>query len=122
MQLLHRLSGASRKYPISPGRRREAALRSHTERLGPRLSENHRIASRAPPESGWQRHTPRCAEAVRRDRPAELTVRRPAPVTIATVAVAALLLWYVIYTQGVVRELRREASRVGLMYARVYDG
>jgi hypothetical protein len=30
--------------------------------------------------------------------------------------------WYVIYTQGVVRELRREASRVGLMYARVYDG
>ena len=49
-------------------------------------------------------------------------MRRPAPVTIATVAVAALLVWYVIYTQGVVRELRREASRVGLMYARVYDG
>jgi signal transduction histidine kinase len=49
-------------------------------------------------------------------------VRRIAPVTIATVAVAALLIWYVIYTQGVVRELRREASRVGLMYARVYDG
>jgi len=49
-------------------------------------------------------------------------VRRLAPVTIATVAVAALLIWYVIYTQGVVRELRREASRVGLMYARVYDG
>jgi signal transduction histidine kinase len=49
-------------------------------------------------------------------------VRRPAPVTIATLAVAALLVWYVIYTQGVVRELRREASRVGLMYARVYDG
>ncbi len=37
-------------------------------------------------------------------------------------SVAALLIWYVIYTQGVVRELRREASRVGLMYARVYDG
>jgi len=49
-------------------------------------------------------------------------VRRLAPVTVATVAVAALLIWYVIYTQGVVRELRREASRVGLMYARVYDG
>jgi signal transduction histidine kinase len=49
-------------------------------------------------------------------------VRRLAPVTITTVAVAALLVWYVIYTQGVVRELRREASRVGLMYARVYDG
>jgi signal transduction histidine kinase len=49
-------------------------------------------------------------------------VRRLAPVTVATVAVAALLIWYVIYTQGVVRELRREASRVGTMYARVYDG
>ena len=49
-------------------------------------------------------------------------MRRIAPVTVATVAVAALLVWYVIYTQGVVRELRREASRVGMMYARVYDG
>ena len=49
-------------------------------------------------------------------------MRRLAPVTLSTVAVAALLVWYVIYTQGVVRELRREASRVGLMYARVYDG
>jgi len=49
-------------------------------------------------------------------------VRRIAPVTVATIAVASLLIWYVIYTQGVVRELRREASRVGLMYARVYDG
>ncbi|HZJ01891.1 MAG TPA: HAMP domain-containing sensor histidine kinase [Gemmatimonadaceae bacterium] len=49
-------------------------------------------------------------------------MRRIAPVTLATVAVAALLVWYVIYTQGVVRELRREASRVGQMYARVYDG
>ena len=49
-------------------------------------------------------------------------MRRFAPVTFASLAVAALLVWYVIYTQGVVRELRREASRVGLMYARVYDG
>jgi signal transduction histidine kinase len=49
-------------------------------------------------------------------------VRRLAPVTIVSVCVTALLIWYVIYTQGVVRELRREASRVGLMYARVYDG
>jgi len=49
-------------------------------------------------------------------------VRRIAPVTIVSVCVTALLIWYVIYTQGVVRELRREASRVGLMYARVYDG
>ncbi|MFN2602086.1 MAG: PAS domain-containing sensor histidine kinase [Gemmatimonadaceae bacterium] len=49
-------------------------------------------------------------------------MRRIAPVTIVSVCVTALLVWYVIYTQGVVRELRREASRVGLMYARVYDG
>ena len=49
-------------------------------------------------------------------------MRRLAPVTLASVCVAALLIWYVTYTQGVVRELRREASRVGLMYARVYDG
>lgn len=49
-------------------------------------------------------------------------MRRLAPVTLASLCVAALLVWYVIYTQGVVRELRREASRVGLMYARVYDG
>jgi signal transduction histidine kinase len=49
-------------------------------------------------------------------------MRRLAPVTLASVCVAALLVWYVVYTQGVVRELRREASRVGLMHARVYDG
>lgn len=49
-------------------------------------------------------------------------MRRIAPVTIVSLCVTALLIWYVIYTQGVVRELRREASRVGLMYARVYDG
>jgi signal transduction histidine kinase len=49
-------------------------------------------------------------------------VRRVAPVTVVSLCVTALLIWYVIYTQGVVRELTREASRVGLMYARVYDG
>ncbi len=49
-------------------------------------------------------------------------MRRLAPVTLTSVCVAALLVWYVIYTQGVVRELRREASRVGVMYARIYDG
>ena len=49
-------------------------------------------------------------------------MRRLAPVTIVSVCVTALLVWYVIYTQGVVRELRREATRVGTMYARVYDG
>src|SRR3954464_9225560 len=49
-------------------------------------------------------------------------MRRLAPVTLITIGVLALLTWYVIYTRGVVRELRQEASRVGLMYARVYNG
>ncbi|HEX6251861.1 MAG TPA: HAMP domain-containing sensor histidine kinase [Gemmatimonadaceae bacterium] len=41
--------------------------------------------------------------------------------TLAVLGVVVLLTWYVVYTQRVVGELRREASRVGLMYARVYD-
>jgi len=49
-------------------------------------------------------------------------MRRLAPVTLVTIGVLALLVWYVIYTRGVVRELRQEASRVGLMYARIYHG
>ncbi|MGK2933659.1 MAG: sensor histidine kinase [Gemmatimonadaceae bacterium] len=48
-------------------------------------------------------------------------MRRSAPVTLAVLGVVVLLTWYVVYTQRVVGELRREASRVGLMYARVYD-
>src|SRR5256885_7381566 len=49
-------------------------------------------------------------------------MRRLAPVTLITIGVLALLVWYVIYTRSVVRELRQEASRVGLMHARVYNG
>src|SRR5438045_9578345 len=49
-------------------------------------------------------------------------MRRLAPVTLVTLGVLALLGWYVLYTRSVVRELRQEASRVGLMYARVYNG
>lgn len=49
-------------------------------------------------------------------------MRRLAPVTLVTIGVLALLGWYVAYTRGIVRELRQEASRVGLMYARVYHG
>ncbi|HEX9085873.1 MAG TPA: HAMP domain-containing sensor histidine kinase [Gemmatimonadaceae bacterium] len=49
-------------------------------------------------------------------------MRRLAPVTLVTIGVLALLVWYVIYTRIVVRELRQEASRVGIMYARVYNG
>src|ERR1700730_5220036 len=49
-------------------------------------------------------------------------MRRLAPVTLITIGVLTLLTWYVIYTRGVVRELRQEGSRVGLIYARVYKG
>jgi len=49
-------------------------------------------------------------------------MRRLAPVTLISIGVLALLVWYVIYTRTVVHELRQEASRVGLMYARVYNG
>ncbi len=35
--------------------------------------------------------------------------------------VVALLTWYVFYMRSVVTDLRAEASRVGTMYARVYD-
>src|SRR6059058_4087545 len=49
-------------------------------------------------------------------------MRRLAPVTLITIGVLALLAWYVLYTRSVVHELRVEASRVGLMYARVYNG
>lgn len=46
-------------------------------------------------------------------------MRRVAPV-LAALAVALLLAWYVAYSRRVVRELRREASRSGTMYARVF--
>ena len=46
-------------------------------------------------------------------------MRRGAPL-LAVFAVALLLGWYVTYTRRVVRDLRREASRSGQMYARVY--
>lgn len=49
-------------------------------------------------------------------------MRRSAPVILITIGVTLLLGWYVMYTRSVVRDLRREASRVGLMYARIYDG
>src|SRR5205814_10465116 len=49
-------------------------------------------------------------------------MRRLAPVTLITIGVLALLVWYVILTCTVVPELRQEASGVGLMYARVYNG
>lgn len=47
-------------------------------------------------------------------------MRRGAPVALVAAGLAALLVWYIVYTQRVVRELRREASRHGQMYARVY--
>ncbi len=49
-------------------------------------------------------------------------MRRSAPLWSIVVCVVGLLTWYVIYMHGVVTDLRVEASRVGKMYARVYDG
>ena len=49
-------------------------------------------------------------------------MRRRAPVALVVVGLAILLAWYVIYTQRVVNELRREAKRSARMYATVYRG
>ncbi|MGI8549035.1 MAG: hypothetical protein ACR2M1_17215, partial [Gemmatimonadaceae bacterium] len=49
-------------------------------------------------------------------------MRRSAPLWAVVAGVVLLLTWYVIYMRGVVTDLRVEASRVGKMYARVYDG
>ena len=46
-------------------------------------------------------------------------MRRAAPLLIA-VGIAALLISYVVYTQRVVRELRRDATRSARMFARIY--
>jgi signal transduction histidine kinase len=48
-------------------------------------------------------------------------VRRTAPLWLVVFGVVALLTWYVFYMRSVVTDLRAEASRVGKMYARVYD-
>lgn len=45
---------------------------------------------------------------------------RRAPAILLVVGFAVLLGWYAIYTQRVIAELRREASRSGLMSARVF--
>jgi len=48
-------------------------------------------------------------------------VRRTAPLWAVVFGVVVLLTWYVFYMRSVVTDLRAEASRVGKMYARVYD-
>ena len=47
VQLLHRLPGATREHSLSSGEGREAALRSHAERIGARLSAHDRVHPRA---------------------------------------------------------------------------
>jgi signal transduction histidine kinase len=47
-------------------------------------------------------------------------MRRRAPVLLVALGAALLIGWYLIYTHGVVSELRQEARRSGQMYARVY--
>ena len=48
-------------------------------------------------------------------------MRRAAPLWAVSVGVLALMTWYVIYMRSVVIEMHAEASRVGKMYAKVYD-
>jgi len=48
-------------------------------------------------------------------------VRRVAPVVFLAIGVVALLVWWLVYTQRVVADLRREAARSSQMYARVYQ-
>jgi signal transduction histidine kinase len=45
-------------------------------------------------------------------------MRRRAPVLLLVLCVGALLVWYVVYTQRVVSELRREAALASTQYAR----
>jgi signal transduction histidine kinase len=47
--------------------------------------------------------------------------RRLAPVVFLAIGVVALLVWWLVYTQRVVTDLRREAARSSQMYARVYQ-
>lgn len=48
-------------------------------------------------------------------------VRRIAPVLFLVSGVVALLIWWLVYTQRVVTDLRGEAARSSQMYARVYQ-
>jgi signal transduction histidine kinase len=47
-------------------------------------------------------------------------LRRRLTIALVAASVAALLGWYVVYTRGIVRELRREGERQTRTYARVY--
>ncbi len=47
--------------------------------------------------------------------------RRFAPIIFLASGVIALLVWWLVYTQRVVTDLRREAARSSQMYARVYQ-
>ncbi|MDZ7630992.1 MAG: HAMP domain-containing sensor histidine kinase [Gemmatimonadaceae bacterium] len=50
-----------------------------------------------------------------------MAARRIAPVLFLASGVVALLVWWLVYTQRVVTDLRREAARSSQMYARVYQ-
>jgi signal transduction histidine kinase len=51
-----------------------------------------------------------------------VAARRVAPVLFLASGVVALLVWWLVYTQRVVTDLRREAARSSQMYARIYQG
>ena len=67
-QHVHGLPGAPREHSISARAGREAALRSHAERVGPRVPAHHRVDHRALPAAGRQRHGARGVAAVSRRR------------------------------------------------------
>ncbi len=50
-----------------------------------------------------------------------MRARRIAPVLFLAIGVVSLLVWWLVYTQRVVADLRREAARSSQMYARVYQ-
>ncbi len=50
-----------------------------------------------------------------------MALRRLAPVFFLASGVVALLVWWLVYTQRVVTDLRREAARSSQMYARIYQ-
>ena len=105
----------------TPTRRRAAAASPTSEfpaattaerRAVPRTGET---PAAKPPTPTPSRGSGALREAGRR------VVRRRVTIAVLGLAVAALLGWYVAYTQRVVRDLRREAERQTRVYASVYS-
>ena len=122
VQHLHRLPGAAREHSLPAGQGREAALRAHAERLGPRVSAHDRLHPRAlparrrhrraspkccgrisAPTGSAESHAPRQPGAARRRAPRAAARRR----TSGTRSASS-------------RDLRPRRTRSSRMYARVF--